>query len=307
MKSPIATAKILAARLGDEFGTCRARLPHFSGALTSQCISADVAVKLTSASERILRMLRLGLHVLNAIALAATVFPFLNAAQRKMRVRRFSRELLSILGVRLKVSGEPPRDGDRPAMLVANHVSWLDIFAINAAHVMRFVAKSEIRRWPVIGWLCAQAGTLFIVRAQRRHTLNINEQIAAGLRAGDTFAVFPEGIITSGDVVLPFHASLLQPALSYNARIFPVAIRYTSADGSLCYAADYAGTRTLIESLRLILTQPVIDVHLQFLEPLVCDGRHRRELADEAAVAIAQALNLPAPRQRTRQPSHLPA
>ncbi len=184
-------------------------------------------------------------------------------------------------------------------MLVANHVSWLDIFAINAAHAMRFVAKGEIRRWPLLGWLCAKSGTLFIERRQRRHTLDINAQIAAGLREGDTFAVFPEGAITSGDVVLPFHASLLQPALMCNARFFPVAIRYTHSDGSLCLEADYAGDKTMLDSLRLILTQPVIHVHLQFLPPLDCDGRHRRELADEAGKRIAAALNLPAPQRRT--------
>jgi len=218
-------------------------------------------------------------------------------------VRRFSRQLLVILGVRLTVSGEPPRAADAPAMLVANHVSWLDIFAINAAHAMRFVAKSEIRRWPLIGWLCAQGGTLFIERAQRRHTLNINAQIVAGLKAGDTFAVFPEGAITSGDVVLPFHASLLQPALACNARLFPVAVRYTRADGSLCFEADYEGAKTLLDSLRLILTQPVIHVHLQFLPPLACDARHRRDLADDAAAQIAAALNLPAPQRRKHKSS----
>ncbi|MEO8442881.1 MAG: lysophospholipid acyltransferase family protein [Betaproteobacteria bacterium] len=253
---------------------------------------------------RVVRVLRLTGHVVQAVAVAATVFPFLSVAQRRMRVSRFSRQLLVILAVRLKVSGTPPRTQDLPAILVANHVSWLDIFAINAAHAMRFVAKSEIRRWPVIGWLCVRGGTLFIERAQRRHTMNINEQIAAGLRAGDTFAVFPEGAITSGDVVLPFHASLLQPALSCNARLFPVAVHYTRADGSLCFEADYAGAKTLVDSLRLILTQPVIHVHLQFLPPLACDTRHRRELADAAAMQIAAALNLPAPQRRSHKASH---
>ena len=243
------------------------------------------------------------LHILRALVIAGSVFPFLNHAQRRVRVRRFSQQLLAILAVRLKVSGEPPRAADTPAMMVANHVSWLDIFAINTAHAMRFVAKSEIRRWPVIGWLCAQGGTLFIERAQRRHTVDINAQIVAALKQGDTFAVFPEGIITAGDVVLPFHASLLQPALACNALLFPVAIRYTRADGSLCSEADYEGEKTLLDTLRAILTQPVIHAHLQFLPPLTCDDRHRRELADEAARMIARALNVPAPRRRTGKSS----
>jgi 1-acyl-sn-glycerol-3-phosphate acyltransferase len=246
-------------------------------------------------------------HILRAVAIAAAVLPFLNNAQRRVRVQRFSRQLLAILAVRLKVSGEPPRAADAPAMIVANHVSWLDIFAINSVHTMRFVAKAEIRRWPVMGWLCEKGGALFIERAQRRHTVNINAQIVAGLKEGDTFAVFPEGIVTAGDVVLPFHASLLQPALACNARLFPVAIRYTRADGSLCREADYEGEKTMIDTLRTMLTLPVIHAHLQFLPPLACDGRHRRELAQEAARLIAGALNVPAPRRRTGKVFRPPA
>ena len=239
------------------------------------------------------------LHVARAVAIAAFVFPFLSKAQRRMRVGRASRQLLSILAVRVKVSGEPPRAGDGTAMIVANHVSWVDIFAINSVHAMRFVAKAEIRRWPEIGWLCAQGGTLFIERAQRRHTAQINAEVVAALRQGDTFVVFPEGKVTTGDVLLPFHASLLQPALECDARLFPLAIRYTRADGTLCSEADYEGAKTLIETLRAMLTQPVIHAHLQFLPPLACEGRHRSELAQEAAVLIAAALNVPAPRRRT--------
>jgi 1-acyl-sn-glycerol-3-phosphate acyltransferase len=245
-------------------------------------------------------------HVLRAALIAGLVFPFLNAAQRRMRVQRFSRQLLALLAVRVKVGGEPPRARDAPVMIVANHVSWLDIFAINTAHTMRFVAKAEIRRWPLLGWLCAQGGTLFIERAQRRHTAQINVQIVAGLRQGDTFAVFPEGRISDGHAVLPFHASLLQPALSCNARLFPVAIRYSRSDGSLCEEADYAGDKTLLHSLRMMLTQPVIHAHLQFLPPLESGGRHRRELAHEAARMIAAALNVPAPRRRTDKTSRPP-
>ena len=252
---------------------------------------------------RALRFVRMMLHVLRAVAMVAMVFPFFGKAQRVAHVRRWSTQLLTILAVRVTVSGEPPRAGDAPVMIVANHVSWLDIFAINAVQTMRFVAKSEIRRWPVLGWLCEKGGTLFIERAHRRHIARINAEVAAALTQGDAFAVFPEGVITAGDVVLPFHASLLQPALACNARLFPVAIRYTRADGSLCREADYEGDKTLMDALRLMLTQPVIHGHLQFLPPLACDGTHRRELAHEAARLIAQALNVPAPQRRSGKAS----
>ena len=224
--------------------------------------------------------------------------------QRARHARRWSRQLLAILCVRVKVSGVPPRTGDTPAMVVSNHVSWLDIFAINTVHPMRFIAKSEIRHWPVAGWLCAKGDTLFIERKRRHHTAHVNAHVVAAMEQGDIFAVFPEGVTTTGDMLLPFHASLLQPALACGARLFPVAIRYTRADGSLCNEADYEGAKSLLDSLRLILTQPVIHVHLQFLPPLACNGPHRRELAQAAACVIANALNVPAPQRRTGRSSH---
>ncbi|MEO7728960.1 MAG: lysophospholipid acyltransferase family protein [Burkholderiales bacterium] len=253
-----------------------------------------------------LRVLRLAWHVARALAIAVAVLPFLSDTQRRVRVHRFSRDLLALLAVRVKVSGIPPRAEDLPAMIVANHISWLDIFAINTVYTTRFIAKAEIRRWPVIGWLCAQGGTLFIERTQRLHTARINEHVVAAMREGSSFTVFPEGKVTTGDGVLPFHASLLQPALACGARLFPVALRYTRVDGSLCSEADYEGEKTLLESLRLMLTQPEIHVHLQFLPPLASAGRHRRELAHEAGRAIAAALNLPAPQRRTGKVSRPP-
>jgi len=110
--------------------------------------------------------------------------------------------------------------------------------------------------------------------------------------------VFPEGYTSAGDVVLPFHTSLLQPALECDAMLYPVAIRYTRADGSLCSEADYEGDKSMLGSLLLMLTQPAIFVRLQFLPAVTSAGKHRRELAYEASRLIAGALGVPAPRRR---------
>jgi len=230
--------------------------------------------------------------------MVAVCFPFYDDAKRMGWVRHWTARVLAILAVRVKVSGTPPVAGVFPAMIVANHVSWLDIFTINAVGKVRFVAKSEIRRWPVFGWLCAQGSALFIERARRHHAAHINRQLVAALRQGDLFVVFPEGYTSAGDVVLPFHASLLQPALECDAMLYPVAIRYARADGGLCSEADYEGNKSMLGSLMLMLTQPVIYARLQFLPPLASAGKHRRELAHEAAQLIAGALSVPAPRRR---------
>jgi len=232
------------------------------------------------------------------VATAGLIFPFLDKVQRVDRIRRWSARLLRILAIRLEVSGTPPIGATAPVMIVANHVSWLDIYAINAVHTARFIAKSEVRRWPMIGRFCEQAGTIFIERARRGHTAQINGQVTAALMQGDTVAVFPEGTTTAGNVVLPFHASLLQPALECDALLYPVAIRYTRADGSLCSEADYQGDKSFLDTLSLMVTQPVIYAKLQFLPPPTCAGKHRRELAHEAAQLIASALDVPAPRSR---------
>ena len=187
---------------------------------------------MTGWATRYLRISRLALHFARGLVTSALVFPFVGAPQRRRTIQRWSRELLALLSVRLHVHGRPPPEGARPLMVVANHVSWLDIFAINAVVPVRFVAKSEIRRWPLIGWLCAQAGTLFIRQARRRDTARINELVAAALRAGEVFTVFPEGTTTDGSSVRKFHSSLLEPALAARAAVQPVAIRYERDDGT---------------------------------------------------------------------------
>jgi 1-acyl-sn-glycerol-3-phosphate acyltransferase len=255
-------------------------------------------VKPTNFITRLFRLARVALHLACAVATTGLVFHFLGHAGRVDYIQRWSARLLAILAIRLEVSGTPPLAGLAPAMIVANHVSWLDIFALNSTRAVRFVAKSEIRRWPVFGWLCAQVGTLFIERTRRHHIAQINGQMAAALRQGDVFAVFPEGMISAGNVLLPFHASLLQPALACDAMLYPVAIRYTRADGSLCSEADYEGDKSMLGSLLLMVTQPVICARLQFLAPLACAGKHRRELAHETARLIAGVLGVSAPRKR---------
>lgn len=256
------------------------------------------AVKPTNFITRLFRLARVALHLAHAVATTGLVFYFLDPAGRVNYIQRWSARLLAILAVRVEVSGTPPLTGVAPAMIVANHVSWLDIFAINTVRTVRFVAKSEIRRWPVFGWLCARVGTLFIERTRRHPIAQINEQVVTALKQGDVFAVFPEGMISAGNVLLPFHASLLQPALACDAMLYPVAIRYTRADGGLCSEADYEGDKSMLGSLLLMVTQPVIYVRLQFLAPLASAGKHRREIAHEAARLIAGALGVPAPRRR---------
>jgi 1-acyl-sn-glycerol-3-phosphate acyltransferase len=250
-------------------------------------------------------------HLLRGIAIAALLFPLVSSTRRRTEIKRWSAQLLRTLAVRLHVHGEPPlpcRPPNRkrvspatdtqPIMLVANHVSWLDIFVIDAVVPARFVAKSEIRAWPVIGWLTEKTGTLYLQRARRHDIARINRALAEAMRDDYPFAVFPEGTTTDGSQVLKFHSSLLQPALLAGAVLYPVALRFTRTDGTLCTEAAYDGPKTLWETLLLIVTQPAIDAHVHFLPPLANHG-HRRDLARTAREVILHSLFPPSQDSRT--------
>jgi len=244
----------------------------------------------TSLATRGARIAGTALLLLCGLLTAAMLFPFLPVAHRRRAVRNWSIALLRVLGVQVHVHGTPPCTAAAPAMLVANHVSWLDIFVINAVLPVRFIAKSEIRSWPAIGWLSAKAGTLFIARAQRRDTARVNREVAAAMLAGDVVAVFPEGTTTDGSRVLRFHSSLLQPALLAGAQVHPVALRFERDGGGLCVEAAYDGDKSLWRTFLQIIAQPVMDAQLWFLPPLPPDSAHRRELADAAQQLIADRL-----------------
>jgi 1-acyl-sn-glycerol-3-phosphate acyltransferase len=250
--------------------------------------------RLTSRATRLLRLLRVGLHIAWGVAVAALVFPFAGRAGRRAQVQRWSCQLLDILAVRLRVRGQPPQLASVPALIVSNHVSWLDIIAINAVLPVRFVAKSEVRQWPVIGWLCERAGTLFIRRARRRDTALVNETLAQVMRDGEPVGVFPEATTGDGSGVLKFHPSLLQPAVLAGATLCPVALRYARADGSPSTEAAFLGDETLWDSLWRIATRPVTIAELAFLTPIESAGRRRHELADATREAILRSLFPPA-------------
>jgi 1-acyl-sn-glycerol-3-phosphate acyltransferase len=234
------------------------------------------------------RLARVLVHLGAGLATCALVFPLVGDARRERIIARYSRRLLHICGVRL---GEP---GGNPAlahaMIVANHVSWLDIFVINALHPSRFVAKSEIRDWPVLGWLVAQAGTVFIARGNRRELRNTFKGMVAALEAGHRVAFFPEGTTSLQGTLLPFHANLFEAAVDAGGTLQPYALRYVDAAGAPHPAIDYVGETTFVQSMLAVLAAPPVLAELICLAPITCDGAHRRDLARAAHDAIAGAL-----------------
>ncbi len=243
------------------------------------------------------RLARVGLHLGYGMATAALVYPLVGRPARLRLKQRWSRQLLGLLGVRLQAETAPE---EAPALLVSNHVSWLDIFVINAVAPAAFVCKAEVRRWPGIGWLCEKAETVFMPRGSRSAARQASEAVAARLRQGWRVAVFPEGTTGDGSSVLPFHAALLQGAVDAGVRVLPLALRYLDGHGQASTAAAYCGDTTLLQSLWRIAAAPGLQVHLDRLPPLDGAGAERRILAAAAQQAIAVAL------ERTRSLDYHP-
>lgn len=244
----------------------------------------------TSRFTRAARVARVAAHFAHAAGIASVGYPVMTPARRRLALQRWSAQLMRHMGAHLTIHGEPPRHDATPFMLVANHVSWLDIFAINAAVPTRFVAKSEVRGWPLIGWLCAKADTLFIERERRRDLARLDDAISDALRNQSAMGVFLEGTTTDGSEVLPFHSSLLRPAQAHNVPIYPVAIQYRRRDGSLCTEVAYDGDKTLLDTVRLMLTQHEIHAHVHFLPPFAATGLPRKQLAQQLREQIVARL-----------------
>lgn len=239
---------------------------------------------------RLARSARMSLHVVEGVVTTLVVFPWIGLLRRRALIRRWSSRLLRIMRVETRFHGIP--DGEFPAnlVIVANHISWLDIFVLNALQPSRFVAKAELRRWPFVGWLSAQVGTLFVERERRSHTHSVNREAAAALARGDVIVIFPEGTTTDGTTLLPFRGSLLQPVVDAEGHVQPVAIRYRGATGDLSVAPAYAGDTTFIESFWRATGERRLVAELHFVPALPARARHRRELARAAESAIRTAL-----------------
>ncbi len=217
-------------------------------------------------------------HVLVGVWWIHAHFPQLSAEQRAMRVQVWSSQLLALWGIQVKVLGTPVVAG--PALIVANHISWLDISVIHAARHCRFVSKSDIRDWPLIGMLATGSDTLYIERTKRKDALRMVKDMAHALQDGDVLAVFPEGTTSDGRDLLPFHANLIQSAILADAPVQPMSLKFIDArSGEPCDAPCYIGDDTLIGSIWRTLTAPPIVAVVHFGPPQSAQGRDRRAWA----------------------------
>lgn len=227
----------------------------------------------------IFRLLCLGGCLLYGMAEMFFLFPFYSRARKLRAIQLWSLRVLASCGLRLRVCGALPETG-RGQMMICNHISWLDIMAINAAFPGRFVAKDDVAKWPVVGYLATQAQTVYVTR--NKGTEGNSEKIrhvTAALKNGDTVTLFPEGTSTDGRGILPFKTSFFQAAHEAGVPLLPVLCRYPNPDGSSPNTAmAYYGDISLGQSIRMIIGQPGGIAELHFLDP-VPSGPDRQAIA----------------------------
>ena len=235
------------------------------------------------------RLLTVVVHIFAGLATCMIVFPWIGSARRMGHVQRWSQRVLRTFGVTIEETGCQPVLPN--ALLVANHISWVDVFVINARYPSRFVAKSEVRGWPLIGPLSALAGTVFVARGRQSELKRTVGELARQLRAGERIACFPEGTSAAQGDMQPFRANLFEAAIDAKVPVQAIAVSYVDDDGAPHASVEYIAADSLAGSMLAILSGRPIRARLHALPALATDGASRRALASSSEGQVREALN----------------
>ena len=266
------------------------------------------------------RALQLGLRLpgfliwtLLGLLWAVTGFRFLSCSHRQLSIRIFARGVLWLCGVRLgpnlqALSAELAKRVPSPSLVVANHISWLDIFLVHAVLPATFIAKSEIRSWPLAGLLVQASGTIFVERGNRHAVRSLMKEVMTRLDLGERVIFFPEGTTSRGESVLKFHTSLFGLAEQRSdLAVVPMTLFYSRADSAAValpptdataqnpilqamQQVAYVDDMTLVGSMIQIMGQPGLQADARVHAALAPEGRSRQELAHLAYEAVRAGL-----------------
>ena len=244
----------------------------------------------TGRLTQLTRGARLVGKMIQGLFLVGAVMPIVPPHERDVIIEQWCRDVLEALSIRLILHGERPSEKVSSVLFVANHVSWMDILVINACRRAHFVAKSEVRQWPLVGWMAARTGTLFLKRTSLHELARVTEGVTASLRRGQCVALFPEGTTTDGTSIQAFHSGLFESAIHAEALVWPVSIQYRRQDGLHDASIAFVGEQTLVASIRTVLTRPMIQARLSFAPPIESSAGNRRELTAWSRQAIERGL-----------------
>jgi 1-acyl-sn-glycerol-3-phosphate acyltransferase len=243
----------------------------------------------------------LALHIVLSLPLAVLAlnpwFSRIPVGQRRFdqfMISWWSGTLVRLFGFRIRSYGKPLPGA---VMYVANHVSWLDIELMHSQRAICFVAKSEIARWPLVGWLATRAGTIYHQRGNTQSMSVVSERVVERLRAGEPVGIFPEGGTGRGDEVRTFHARIFQAALDAEVPVQPVALRY-GRNGKQDLSVPFGAKESFAGNFFRLLGNPSMDAEVHFLEPVESTPDARRRMAEESRAKIVQALGYGTPNKK---------
>lgn len=234
---------------------------------------------------RAIKLIRLLLHLMRGYAKVRWAWQGLTPTEAQDEVMKWSKRALEIFGAQVKLIGQ--LSPDQSVLLVSNHISWLDILLMLSLTPVRFVSKSEVRSWPIIGRFASACRTPFIQRASKRDAKKVVQTMRESLMAGERVAVFPEGTTTKGEEVLPFHANLFESVVATNAKVQALSILYVGQETQLRISTpSFTEDDTLVGSIWRILGLESFEIWVCAGKVQDTDGLERRALAQQSATEV---------------------
>ena len=216
-------------------------------------------------------------------------FPIIDRKSKKILIKSWSLLLLRIFKINLILNKNLKEIlTKKNYLIVSNHISWLDIFIINAAYPVAFVAKHSISKWPILSWLVKASETIFIDRKRIIKIKETTKEVENFLQNKGSICIFPEGTSTDGSQLLNFKSTLLQTTIKKNISVLPIAIQYFH-NQNYCSAPGYYGDLTLLDSIRNLIKFDNIEAKLTILTEINSIS-NRKVLANEAYVKISKVI-----------------
>ena len=220
-------------------------------------------------------------------------FPGWQKAQKLQAIQRWAQQLLAILEIEVHSNKLP--QADFSGLVVSNHLSWLDILVLQSLMPGCFVAKTEVRRWPVVGYLAQACATIFVDRSSPRSARSMVDDTAAAIAQGYAVVVFPEGTSSNGQALGDFHANIFESAIRAQAPVQLLSLQYLdSSSGKAASAAHFIDDMTLMTSLKDVIATSTIQARVHIGECIGAAGHTRKTLALHAHQTIRTHLFSPA-------------
>ncbi len=254
----------------------------------SQTLAADSTLS-GVRSVPLFKLLRLAAEITRGGLILWLQFPRLGRDGRLVEIQRWAQNILQILEIEVQCDGV--RGAPHAALVVANHLSWLDVLVVQSLMPGVFVAKSEVRHWPLIGSMAAACATIFVDRSSRQSARTMVDGTLAAFAQGYSVVAFPEGTSSDGSDLAAFHANIFEGAIKAQTQIQPLTLRYVHAHSGLpSKEALFIDDMTLASSLRSVLKSSSIRSHVHVGGAISSLGHNRKSLAHQAHQSIREQL-----------------